>query len=280
VVLLDGPCGEPSIDLGRTKRLLIITGGIGITPALSLLTNLCATYGEKKDDKIAIEHVTLVWVSRDENTVSCFRQAILSVYRLIWYQEGSHVPYPRRSPQGVLHLRVVRGSSPYHLLPLRPTLWLASHRLGSRRRSISHPKSIHLLLMSRAWNYQPVVVVPLNPLVVELRPSPSSGAADQSSQKPLMSSSPHLLHLPWKVGCSPVGLHHYSMMLRGNHSVFRCLSTRKNSHGDLWSEGISGLIGEEEEEVLIEEGEDGRRVERRTAGLAGILFAPFLLDGD
>jgi len=69
-------------------------------------------------------------------------------------------------------------------------------------------------------------------------------------------------------------------MLRGNHSVFRCLSTRKNSHGDLWSEGISGLIGEEEEEVLIEEGEDGRRVERRTAGLAGILFAPFLLDGD
>lgn len=74
---IDGPYGR-SIDYSRRSNLLLIAGGIGITPLLSIFAEVAARkrnpalYGDVGN----LNHVQLVWIVRDASIFSAFSHII------------------------------------------------------------------------------------------------------------------------------------------------------------------------------------------------------------
>ncbi len=72
-VQVDGPFGCLSIDLRRYRRLVLVAGGIGITP---MTTTLAYVIHEKTQPGGGclpwVQHVTLVWAVREEETYAAF----------------------------------------------------------------------------------------------------------------------------------------------------------------------------------------------------------------
>jgi predicted ferric reductase len=62
-VLVDGPYGKLSIDLQRYRQLVLVAGGIGLTPMTSVLSYI--SHCTRKGIMPRLKTVTLVWVLRD-----------------------------------------------------------------------------------------------------------------------------------------------------------------------------------------------------------------------
>jgi len=62
-ILVDGPYGELSIDLRNYRQLVLVAGGIGITPLTSVLSYI--SHHTRKGTMPQLETVTLVWILRD-----------------------------------------------------------------------------------------------------------------------------------------------------------------------------------------------------------------------
>lgn len=72
-VLVDGPYGHLSLDLRRYRRLVLFAGGIGITPITTTLAYLIHEKSQPGGGSLPwIQHVTLVWVVREEETYAAF----------------------------------------------------------------------------------------------------------------------------------------------------------------------------------------------------------------
>lgn len=72
-VSVDGPYGCLSVDLGRYRRLVLFAGGIGITPLTTTLAYLIYEKRQPGGGAIPwIQHVTLVWAVREEETYAAF----------------------------------------------------------------------------------------------------------------------------------------------------------------------------------------------------------------
>jgi len=77
ICLMDGPYGCLSIDTTNTTKLLLLAGGIGLTPSLSILT---ALRDRASSTFPSLEQVQLVWVSRDYDTVHSFTSLLLDLH--------------------------------------------------------------------------------------------------------------------------------------------------------------------------------------------------------
>jgi predicted ferric reductase len=69
-VLVDGPYGNPSIEIDRYATLVLCAGGIGITPVASIVSYL------KKQRTIKQNKIVLVWVVREEKEISCMLEVL------------------------------------------------------------------------------------------------------------------------------------------------------------------------------------------------------------
>jgi predicted ferric reductase len=74
---IDGPYGRHT-DYSRRNNLLLIAGGIGITPLLSIFAEIAARKRnpQRYGDAGSINHVYLVWVVRDASIFSAFSHII------------------------------------------------------------------------------------------------------------------------------------------------------------------------------------------------------------
>lgn len=61
-ILVDGPYGKLSIDLRNYRRLMLVAGGIGVTPMTTTLSYI--SYQKRQQLLTSLQGVTLVWVSR------------------------------------------------------------------------------------------------------------------------------------------------------------------------------------------------------------------------
>jgi hypothetical protein len=74
---IDGPYGR-CIDFSRRNNLLLIAGGIGITPLMSIYSEIAARKRntQKFGDVGTLNHVHLVWIVRDASIFSAFSHII------------------------------------------------------------------------------------------------------------------------------------------------------------------------------------------------------------
>ena len=72
-VLVDGPYGHLSLDLRRYRRLVLFAGGIGVTPITTTLAYIIHEKSQPGGGALPwIQHVTLVWAVREEETYAAF----------------------------------------------------------------------------------------------------------------------------------------------------------------------------------------------------------------
>lgn len=69
-ILVDGPYGKLSIDLRNYRRLVLVAGGIGITPMTTTLSFI--SHQKRRDLLPLLEGVTLVWAVRSKALVDGF----------------------------------------------------------------------------------------------------------------------------------------------------------------------------------------------------------------
>jgi predicted ferric reductase len=79
-VRVDGPYGYPGA-ISDKRCLLLIAGGIGVTPLHSIFAELHLRALHSKDDVHPLESVTLVWSARSDDLFALFSPTLLSVMR-------------------------------------------------------------------------------------------------------------------------------------------------------------------------------------------------------
>jgi NAD(P)H-flavin reductase len=113
-VRVDGPYGYPGA-ISDKRCLLLIAGGIGVTPLHSIFAELHLRALHSKDDVHPLESVTLVWSARSDDLFALFAPTLLSVMR---HNPGDifhfqlHNSQPARSTS--LELRV--GNIPFDVI--------------------------------------------------------------------------------------------------------------------------------------------------------------------
>eukprot|EP00753_Platysulcus_tardus_P018622 PLAT6975.1.p1 GENE.PLAT6975.1~~PLAT6975.1.p1 ORF type:complete len:811 (+),score=384.14 PLAT6975.1:1314-3746(+) len=70
-VRLDGPYGHPGIDWQAYDGLVLVAGGIGVTPVASLLAS-CLQAVKEAGDKPPVSRVSVAWVVRDPHSLTWF----------------------------------------------------------------------------------------------------------------------------------------------------------------------------------------------------------------
>eukprot|EP00804_Cyclotella_cryptica_P026232 CCRYP_009796-RC/>CCRYP_009796-RC protein AED:0.05 eAED:0.05 QI:1240/1/1/1/0.85/0.75/8/145/833 len=83
LIRCDGPYGDLSFNYRRYGNLLLVAGGIGITPIISVLKDI---FGDAKNSKSTtprhcVKHVTLVWIMPRASEASLFLE-LLNNFRL------------------------------------------------------------------------------------------------------------------------------------------------------------------------------------------------------
>jgi len=73
-VLVDGPFGFPGVCIREYRRVLLVAGGIGVTPVTALVQDLL----DKPPSKM---HVTMVWVVRKEHHFKWFEPLLKQILR-------------------------------------------------------------------------------------------------------------------------------------------------------------------------------------------------------
>jgi len=71
VVNVDGPYGAPP-DFQSSKAVVLVGGGIGITPVISLFKDLYYLHNQDQTANNPIKHVTLLWVVREHASLKMF----------------------------------------------------------------------------------------------------------------------------------------------------------------------------------------------------------------
>jgi len=75
VINIDGPYGNPPPFKGQHHdTLLLVAGGIGITPIVSIFRDQYQLYKQNHPDSQQLKHVYLLWVVRDLSSLEMFRE--------------------------------------------------------------------------------------------------------------------------------------------------------------------------------------------------------------
>ncbi|CAG8451343.1 7997_t:CDS:2 [Scutellospora calospora] len=67
---VDGPYGKPSLNFAQYRTVVLVSGGIGITPMISILRDLVDRQTSKMP--ITTQSIYFIWTVPDTNTYSCF----------------------------------------------------------------------------------------------------------------------------------------------------------------------------------------------------------------
>ena len=78
-ILIDGPYGAPAQDLYNYKVAMLIAGGIGVTPAASLLKSIWYRY--KRKEKIPLRKLYFFWINRESEAFSWFKSLLAELER-------------------------------------------------------------------------------------------------------------------------------------------------------------------------------------------------------
>ncbi len=78
---VDGPYGAPSTDVFRSRRPVLIAGGIGVTPFASVLESIVLR--SRTNAALAIDRVDFVWLNRDQYSFEWFFDLLASLDRLV-----------------------------------------------------------------------------------------------------------------------------------------------------------------------------------------------------
>lgn len=89
VVNIDGPYGT-AFHANHYKHILLVAGGIGITPMQAHFRSMCSDYGRQGLDTAAIESVKLVWVVRALSEALIFAKEVVC-FKLSLYFSWTNV---------------------------------------------------------------------------------------------------------------------------------------------------------------------------------------------
>jgi len=77
VVNIDGPYGSPPTF--HTSSVVLVGGGIGITPLISLFKDQYFYHQTSKLASNTVKHITLLWIVRDIATIKIFENMLLKI---------------------------------------------------------------------------------------------------------------------------------------------------------------------------------------------------------
>jgi len=98
LVNLDGPYGNPP-SLSACANLVLVAGGIGITPILSIFKEQYQLHKQNHPNSIRMRHIYLIWVVRDTAMLEMFRDVFDEISYDSRLQSKFHI-----------HLRVTQRS--------------------------------------------------------------------------------------------------------------------------------------------------------------------------
>ena len=79
-IMVQGPFGNPSIPVNKYKDIILCTGGVGITPALSLAQFVCSKNTTTNPDESM--QVQLVWSGRGDSAFATFGEELAAIHKL------------------------------------------------------------------------------------------------------------------------------------------------------------------------------------------------------
>ncbi|HEX4446873.1 MAG TPA: ferric reductase-like transmembrane domain-containing protein, partial [Polyangiaceae bacterium] len=79
VAFVDGPYGAPCTEVFRSRRAVLIAGGIGVTPFASVLESILL---RSRADTTALQRVDFVWLNRDQYSFEWFADLLASADHL------------------------------------------------------------------------------------------------------------------------------------------------------------------------------------------------------
>jgi predicted ferric reductase len=71
---VDGPYGTPSAQIFRARRVVLVAGGIGVTPFASVLRSLLAR--RRRGETGGVERVHFVWICREQGAFAWFAELL------------------------------------------------------------------------------------------------------------------------------------------------------------------------------------------------------------
>jgi ferric-chelate reductase len=112
-IRIEGPYGKPSIRMDKYKVLLLVSGGIGATPNISILQNLSNKIKDGKLEKM--EKIYFVWSVRNVESLEWFREIFEEVRYEPKIELMLHVSDTRLIPEDrpVTELPILKGRPDY-----------------------------------------------------------------------------------------------------------------------------------------------------------------------
>lgn len=86
---LDGPYGVGRTQWGELPLTVLVAGGIGITPAISIASHLVKKAAASTDETLPVTHIHLLWVVKDACHVQWFEDALCELHAMAGQD---HVP--------------------------------------------------------------------------------------------------------------------------------------------------------------------------------------------
>jgi len=91
VVNIDGPYGNPPPFNDQHDTLLLVAGGIGITPIISIFKDQYQLHKQNHRDAKKLKHIYLLWVVRDLSSLEMFRDVFDDISSDLHSQSKFHL---------------------------------------------------------------------------------------------------------------------------------------------------------------------------------------------